>query len=59
MTVQELIEALNMVKDKSLPVYYHNTLGHYEEIDEIEEHEDSDVLLFEKDFEYELAKYES
>lgn len=59
MTVQELIEALNMVEDKSLPVYYYNTLGDYEEIDEIEEHEDSDVLLFEKDFEYELAKYES
>ena len=59
MTLQELIEALNMVEDKSLPVYYYNTLGDYEEIDEIEEHEDSDVLLFEKDFEYELAKYES
>ena len=59
MTVQELIEALNMVEDKSLPVYYYNTLGDYEEIDEIEEHEDSDVLLFEKDFEYELSKYES
>ncbi len=58
MTVQELIEALNMVEDKSLPVYYYNGLGGYEEIDEIEEHEDSDVLLFEKDFEYELAKYE-
>lgn len=59
MTVQELIDALNKVKDKSLSVYYHNTLGDYEEIDEIEEHENSDVLLFEKDFEYELAKYES
>ena len=59
MTVQELIEALNMVEDKSLPVYYYGTLGDYEEIDEIEEHEDSDVLLFEKDFEYELSKYES
>ena len=59
MTVQELIEALNMVEDKSLAVYYHNGLGDYEEIDEIEEHEDSDVLLFEKDFEYELSKYES
>lgn len=58
MTVQELIDALNMVEDKSLPVYYHNTLGDYEEIDEIEEHEDSDVLLFEKYFEYELAKFE-
>ena len=59
MTVQELIEALNMVEDKSLPVYYHNGLGDYEEIDEIEKHEDSNVLLFEKDFEYELSKYES
>ena len=58
MTVQELIDALNKVEDKSLPVYYYNGLGDYEEIDEIEEHEDSDVLLFEKDFEYELAKYE-
>ena len=46
------------MEDKSLPVYYHNTLGDYEEIDEIEEHEDSDVLLFEKDFEYKLAKFE-
>ena len=59
MTVQELIEALNKVEDKSLPVYYYGTLGDYEEIDEVEEHEDSDVLLFEKDFEYELSKYES
>ena len=59
MTVQELIDVLNKVEDKSLPVYYHNGLGDYEEIDEIEEHEDSDVLLFEKDFEYELSKYES
>ena len=58
MTVQELIDALNKVEDKSLTVYYHNTLGDYEEIDEIEEHEDSDVLLFKKDFEYELAKFE-
>lgn len=58
MTVQELIDALNKVEDKSLPVYYYGTLGDYEEIDEIEEHKDSDVLLFEKDFEYELAKYE-
>ena len=58
MTVQELIDALNKVEDKSLPVYYYNGHGEYEEIDEIEEHEDSDVLLFEKDFDYELAKYE-
>lgn len=59
MTVQELIDSLNKVEDKSLPIYYHNTLGDYEEIDKIEEHEDSDVLLFEKDFYYELAKYKS
>ena len=37
MTVQELIDALNKVEDKSLPVYYYyNGLGDYEEIDEIE-----------------------
>ena len=58
MTVQELIEALNKVEDKSLPIYYRTTLGDYGDIDEVEEHEDSDVLLFEKDFEYELARYE-
>ena len=58
MTVQELIEALNKVEDKSLPIYSRTTLGDYGDIDEVEEHEDSDVLLFEKDFEYELAKYE-
>lgn len=58
MTVQELIDVLNKVKDKSLPIYYHTTLGDYGDIDEVEEHKDSDVLLFEKDFEYELAKYE-
>lgn len=50
MTVQELIEALNKVKDKSRLIYYRNTLGDYGEIDEIEEHEDSDVVLFEKYF---------
>ena len=51
MTVQELIEALNKVEDKSLPIYYRTTLGDYGYIDEVEEHEDIDVLLFEKDFE--------
>lgn len=58
MTVQELIDALKKVNDKSLLVYYYNSLGDYEEIDEIEEHKDSDVLLFEKNLQYELAKYE-
>ena len=58
MTVQELIDALNKVEDKSLPVYYcYNSFGDYEEIDEIEENEDSDVLLFEKRFS-KSAKYE-
>ena len=59
MTVQELIDALNKVEDKSLPVCYYTFHGEYEDIYGVEEHEDSDVLLFEKDFEYELAKYES
>ena len=58
MTVQELIDALKKINDKSLLVYYYNSLGDHEEIDEIEEHEDSDVLLFEKNLKYELAKYE-
>ena len=57
MTVQELIDALNKVEDKSRLICYRNTLGDYGEIDEIEEHEDSDVLLFEKDFEYELTHW--
>lgn len=50
MTVQELIDALNKVEDKSRLICYRNTLGDYGEIDEIEEHEDSDVVLFEKYF---------
>ena len=58
MTIQELIDALKKINDKSLLVYYYNSLGDYEEIDEIEEHKDSDVLLFETNLQYELAKYE-
>ena len=47
MTVQELINELNKVKDKSLPVYYYDgDFGDFFDIDEIEEHEDSDVALF-------------
>ena len=58
MTVQELIDVLNKVENKSLPVYYYTGLEGYEEIDEIEEHKDSDVLIFEKEFAYELGKFE-
>lgn len=48
MTVQELIEALNKVEDKSLPIYYYyyGDFGDFFDIDEIEEHENSDVALF-------------
>ena len=42
MTVQELIDELNKVEDKSLPVYHYTCLG----IDEIEEREGEDVTLF-------------
>ena len=50
MTVQALIDALNKVEDKSLPVYYYDGFGDYGNIDEIETHEgeDGDVVLFEK-----------
>ena len=43
MTVQELIEALNKVKDKSLLVYYYNS-GNYEEINDIQEDNSSIIL---------------
>ena len=47
MTVQELINELNKVKDKQLPVYYyHGAFGDFFDIDEIEEHENDDVALF-------------
>ena len=47
MTVQELINELNKVQDKSLPVYYYNgDFGDFFDIDEIEEHENDDVALF-------------
>ena len=47
MTVQELVEALNKVEDKSLPVYYYyGDFGDFFDIDEIEEHENDDVALF-------------
>lgn len=47
MTVQELIEALNKVEDKSLPVYYYyGDFGDFFDIDEIEEHDNDDVALF-------------
>lgn len=47
MTVQELINELNKVQDKSLPVYYYyGDFGDFLDIDEIEEHENSDVSLF-------------
>ena len=49
MTVQELINELNKVEDKSLSVYYyHGDFGDFFDIDEIEEHENSDVSLFKK-----------
>ena len=60
MTVQELIESLNKVEDKTLPVCYYTFHGEYEDIYGVEEHkniyENFLRLLFEKDFEYELAK---
>ena len=48
MTVQELINELNKVENKSLPVYYYEyqVLGDFFDIDEVEEHENSDVSLF-------------
>ena len=47
MTVQELINKLNKVEDKSLPVYYYyGDFGDFFDIDEIEEHENDDVALF-------------
>ena len=46
MTVQELINGLNKVEDKSLPVYYYCDFGDFFDIDEVEEHENSDVSLF-------------
>ena len=49
MTVQELIDELNKIEDKSLPIYYRTILGDYGDIGEVEERKDSDVLLFEKD----------
>ena len=46
MTVQELINELNKVQDKSLPVYYyHGDFGDFFDIDEIEEHKNYDVAL--------------
>ena len=50
MTMQELIDTLNKVEDKSLPVYYYYGFGDYGDIDEIDTHEgeDGDVVLFEK-----------
>ena len=50
MTVQELIDALNKVEDKSRFVCYRDTLGDYGEIDEIEKQGNSNVILFEKYF---------
>ncbi len=38
MTVQELIDALNKVEDKSLPVCYYTFRGEYEDIYGVEEH---------------------
>lgn len=47
MTVQELINELNKVQDKSLPVYYyHGDFGDFLDIYEIEEHENYYVALF-------------
>ena len=46
MTVQELIDALTKVKDKTLPVYYYYFDGNYGEVNEVEVHDDGDVTLF-------------
>ena len=46
MTVQELIDSLNKIKDKSSVVYYYTAFGDYYGIDDIEDHEDNEVILF-------------
>ena len=47
MTVQELINELNKVQDKSLHVYYYDDdFRDLFDINEIEEHENDDVALF-------------
>ena len=46
MTVQELIDSLNKIKDKSSVVYYYNSCGYYYSVDDIEDHEDGEIILF-------------
>ena len=47
MTVQQLIDSLNKIKDKSSIVYYYDgSYGEYFSIDDIEDHEDGEIMLF-------------
>ena len=47
MTVQELIDSLNKIKDKlSVVYYYDSSYGEYFSIDDIEDHEDGEIILF-------------
>ena len=47
MTVQELIDSLNKIKDKSSVVYfYDSSYGEYFSIDDIEDNEDGEIMLF-------------
>ena len=61
MTVQELIDALNKVEDKSLPVCYYTFHGEYEDIYGVEEHKNIYENFFEiiiwKDFKYEYISF--
>ena len=45
MTVQELINKLNNIKDKSLPVHYYDNFGNYELIDSVENYF-GDIILY-------------
>ena len=47
MTVQELIESLNKVEDKTLPVCYYTFRGEYEDIYGVEEHKNIYENFFE------------
>lgn len=47
MTVQELIDSLNKIKDKSSVVYFYDgSYGEYFSIDDIEDNKDGEIMLF-------------
>lgn len=47
MTVQKLIDSLNNIKNKSSVVYYYDSsYGEYFSIDDIEDHEDGEIMVF-------------